>query len=284
MNPEERFVDAGIEVGIEFPVILVGQVGRFASPGRLQVVDDFVFVGIDIFAVFPLLLFTEYNGYGQEAAILLQQRLDALLFEELLVLIVDIQHNIGTAFALVDVGHLVGRRTVAAPHDTFCPLFIGQGANLNLLRNHEGGVEAQAEVADDGVGIVFIFLQKLFSTRKGNLVDIFVYLFGRHAYTVVGDGKRAGLLVDRNRYVHRTQLAFEVAKRCQSLQFLRSIDGIRYQLSQKYFVIAVQKLFDNGEDVVGCNPDSTFLHGYMVFIVTIFHSKFFQKKCQTQKV
>lgn len=41
-------------------------------------------------------------------------------------------------------------------------------------------------MADDGVGIVFIFLKEVIGARESYLVNILVYFFSRKTYTMVG--------------------------------------------------------------------------------------------------
>ena len=75
------------------------------------------------------------------------------------------------------------------------------------------------------------------------------------------------LLVERHAYRHIAQLALEVATIGQRLQLLGSIDGVRDHLAQKDFMITVEKLFDNGEYVLGCNPDVSFLHSFQSLLL-----------------
>ena len=40
-------------------------------------------------------------------------------------------------------------------------------------------------MSDDGRGVVLILLDELFCARKGNLIDVFINLLGRHTNTSV---------------------------------------------------------------------------------------------------
>lgn len=64
MNREERLFTYGIEFVVELLVLLGGDLGGFYGPQRGDVVDDVVLVGIDVFAVFPLLHLAESDGNG----------------------------------------------------------------------------------------------------------------------------------------------------------------------------------------------------------------------------
>ena len=93
MNPEQRFVGHRIQILIEFLIIFICHIGRLTNPCRLDIVDDIVFVGIDIFAVFPFLLLSECDGNWQVTAVLSQQAVDLVFVQEIFVLVVNIQRS-----------------------------------------------------------------------------------------------------------------------------------------------------------------------------------------------
>ena len=125
-------------------------------------------------------------------------------------------------------------------------------------------------MADDVVGIVLVLLQEVAHAREGDLVDVLVDLLLGHADTVVADGDRAlvGIEVDADGQV--AQLVLVLALRCQGLHLLRGVDGVAHHLAEENLVIAVEKLFDDGEDVLGRNPDVTFLHVIYFFMILPF--------------
>ena len=258
VNPEQRLVGHGIEVTIEGFVVFVLQFAGLACPERSRFVDDVVFSGFYLFAVFPFLLLAESYGHGQEAAVLLQQRRDAGFFEELLAIIVDVEDNIGTAVGLVAILDSKLRTAVASPFHSLCTFLARLGDDFYLLGNHESRVEAQTEVADDGVRVVLVLLEEVVGARESYLIDVFVDFFGGQTNTAVGHGNGVLAQADTDRQV--AQLAFVLTNGGKSLQFLRSINGVGHQFAQEYFVVTVQKLFNDGEDVFGRYPNVTFLH------------------------
>ena len=86
---------------IELEIVLVGEVGGLAGPERLGGVDHVVLVGVDIFAILPLLDLAADDGHGQEPAVFLQQGVDARLLQELLVVVVDVEDDVRSAVGLV---------------------------------------------------------------------------------------------------------------------------------------------------------------------------------------
>ena len=136
VDPEERLLAHRIEVLVELLIVLLLQLRRFADPGRGGVVDDVVLVGIHIFTILPLLLLAESDRNRKEAAILLQQPLQLLLVQEVLVLIVDVEDDVGASVGLLGLLHGVLRCTVAAPlHGR--SILVRLGDDLHLLRYHE---------------------------------------------------------------------------------------------------------------------------------------------------
>ena len=125
-------------------------------------------------------------------------------------------------------------------------------------------------MADDGVGVVLVFVQKVGHTREGYLVDVFVYLFLRHTHTAVAEGQRAFLRV----YLHVdgqvAQLALEVALGGQRLQLLGGVHGVGYHLTEKNLMVRVQKLLDYREYVLCRYTYVSFLHNLLVLYCCLF--------------
>ncbi len=116
------------------------------------------------------------------------------------------------------------------------------------------------------VGVVLVFVKKVVRTRKGYLVYIFVYLFGCHAYATVAYDECAFFLVNNHPYRQVAKFSLEVALHGIRLQFLRCVNRIRDYLTQENLVVAVKKLFDDGEYVFGCYPNFTFCHISVIFV------------------
>ena len=264
VNPEQGLVGHRVEVAVERAVVLVLQFAGCARPEGVGVVDDVVLVGLHLLALLPLLLLAEGDGDGEEAAVFAQQPFEAALLKEFLAVVVDVQHDVGAALGAVGLRQRKLRRAVARPLHRLRPLLIREGDDVHRLRHHEGAVEAQSEVADDGVGVVLVFLQEVIGAREGNLVDVLVNLLLGHAHAVVADGDGALLLVEGDADGQVAQLAVEVALQLHGLQLLRGIDGVRHHLAQENLMVGIEELFDDGEDVLCRNPDVTFLHDVMV--------------------
>ena len=115
-------------------------------------------------------------------------------------------------------------------------------------------------MADDGVGIVLVLLQEVVGAGESYLVDVLLNLLGCHADAVVAHGDGLGILVDADAHLQLAHLTLEVAFAGEGLQLLGGINGVAYDFANEDFVVAIEKLFDDGEDILGCNPDVTLFH------------------------
>ena len=211
VNPEERFILHGIEIAIEIAIILISQGRRRLCPERVSVVDHVVLSGVHLLSIFPLLLLAKGNGDGEEAAVFVEQSLDATLFEEFLVFLVNVQHDVRTAFRLFGWFECEFGSAVATPFHSFRTFAVALGHDVYATRHHKRRIEAQTEVANDGGRIVFVFFEEVSSSRESDLVDIAVNLFCRHTNTLVADGECASFFVNVHRHFHVCGVAIEFA-------------------------------------------------------------------------
>ena len=119
-------------------------------------------------------------------------------------------------------------------------------------------------MANDSVGCVLVFIEEVSDTRESYLVDIFVNFTRRHSDTSVADGERSLFCVETNADCEVTQIIGEIAFFFQRFHLLCSINGVAYHLAEKNFMVGIEKLFYDGEDVLCSNPDVTFLHNLIV--------------------
>ena len=119
-------------------------------------------------------------------------------------------------------------------------------------------------MADYCIIALFVFRQELFSAWKRYLIYVFIHVLLSHSNAGVANGK--GLVVLVNGYFDCKIIDFtaEIAMRGQCAKLLSCIDGIWNELAKKYLVVAVKKLFNYGENVVGCYPNFTFCHNCYV--------------------
>ena len=259
----------GLNGVIEFDIVFILQVGRGSCPQRFHIVDHLIGVGVHVFAIFPLLLLAKNNRHRHKAAIFIEQRSDTVFVQIFLFVVVDIHHDVGAAFSLIALFHVIFRRAVAGPFHCLSTLLIRKGVNFHLFRHHKSRVETQAKMADNGISIVFKLIEKIFCTGKSDLIDIFFNFFGSHTNTVVAHGKRSGFGVELYGHLQVVGFALKFACISECFEFLRSIYSIRYDFTKKDFVVAIKKLFNDGENVAGGYPDTSFCHNYIEFFMLI---------------
>ena len=162
MDVEQRVFLHRVEIPVELHIVLFLQFGRFAGPQRLDLVDDVVLVGVDIFAVLPFLFLAEDDWNRHELAVLVQKLLDLTLRAVVLGgLVVKVKCDDGASLTLVARPHLELRVALAAPDHALSAFFPGKRLNRHLLRDHKRGIESQSEVADDV--LVLVLLKELSS-------------------------------------------------------------------------------------------------------------------------
>lgn len=109
----------------------------------------------------------------------------------------DVRADTGFAAGVHGVGH-IGQAVPAYGRFVF---LIRLGLDGDMLGQHEGGIEADAEMADDGIlaGLV-VLIDEVRRAGEGDLVDIFVDIVRTHADAVVADDHALCFKVERDGY------------------------------------------------------------------------------------
>ena len=186
------------------------------------------------------------------------------------------EHDIGAMGYLFGIFYREFRASVAAPTYCLCPVAIAFGYYFNLFRHHEGRVEAQTEVSYDGFSLVFVLVQEVCNTRKGYLVDVFVYLFCRHTYAIIAYGECSGFFVETYTNLQIVGFAFKLACCSKRAQLLCCIDSVRYQLAKEDVVVGIEEFLNDREYVLCRYTYFTFLHNlyfYLLISICLYHYK-----------
>ena len=131
--PEHGIFFSRTQFMIKLEIILVREFRRLLCPERFRGIDNIVFVGVHIFAVFPFLDFPADDRNRQEPAIFLKQSVYASLFQKLLVVIVYIKNDIGSSRCFLCFLHFEFRTPVACPFHSFCTFFVRKRADNYFL-------------------------------------------------------------------------------------------------------------------------------------------------------
>ena len=113
-------------------------------------------------------------------------------------------------------------------------------------------------MANDGCGVVFVFVDKLLGARESDLVDVFVHLLGSHTDTMVLHGEGLLVLINNYAYAHIAEFAFSITNRGQCFELLSGVHRVGYELAKENLVIRIEKFLDDRENVLGCYSNVTF--------------------------
>lgn len=120
-------------------------------------------------------------------------------------------------------------------------------------------------MADDGSGIVLVLIQKFLGAGEGNLVDVFIDVLGGHSYAMIGNSESAFFLINSDTDIELPQLSLKFSEGRESAYLLSGINSIADKLTQEDLMIAIEKFFDYGENILGRNPDFTCLHDIYLY-------------------
>ena len=161
VNPEQWFILHRVEGAVETLVVFIFERTWSLCPQRFYVVYHVVFLCFYLLTILPFCLFAKGYRYRQELAIFVQQSFYASFFQELLAVVVDIKDYIRTSVCLLCLFEFKFRTTIAAPLHGCSTFFIALSNYFHLLANHESRVEAKAEVTDNRVRCILIFLEEV---------------------------------------------------------------------------------------------------------------------------
>ena len=224
VDVEQRLVEAvWVQFAVEFVVVLILELGGVLFPQRLGVVDDpwdlnLLFLLL-AFGLLPFFLVAETYRHRQELAVFFQQVQDPDLIQELFCVIRDVQDDIRAALRLFPLFKREFGVAVALP--VHCgSILIGFCEYLHTVRHHEGGIESEAEMADQlGRVSLLVFVQELAGSGKCYVVDVALHLVGGHADALVGDDEQLFLLIKTDFNGGVADLPLDLAHGGQCLEF-----------------------------------------------------------------
>ena len=249
VHPEQR-VGVIVELlAVELLVLLVAAIGGVLLPKRGSLVDQLL-----LFAV------VEVDLHGHEGAVFFQDGLQGIGGKVGFLVLHEVHGDLGAPFGTGAGLHFVGACLGAFPQHGGS-VGVGLGLHGDLIRHHEHGIEAQAEVADDAASsLSLVFGDEVHSPGQGDVVDVFLYLGFRHTDAVVGDGDGAGFLVYP--YVDAVgSLAFRrLTQGDQPFMLGDRIAGIGQHLTEVDVLLGIQPFFDDGKKMLGIHRQCTVCH------------------------
>ena len=194
---------------VEFAVLLFGHLALGACPDGLHGVEDLLLGGLDLAGPLDLLAVHTFGHFTtgdvhhhrvlDVIGVLLDDGADLPLVQVALELVLQVQHDLGPALLAAAFLDRVGAVTGGFPEAPLlcrAPLAGRQG---HPVGDHEGGIEADAELADQfrvvGGSLVLQGLHEGLGAGAGDGADVLLDLGLAHADAVVADGQGAGFLI-----------------------------------------------------------------------------------------
>jgi hypothetical protein len=182
-------------------------------------------------------------------------------FEKLVLAFAQVQHDLGAVALAPDAFQGVAAAAVGLPVHALVFRRAGlAGSQHDLLRNHEGGVEADTELADEPS--VFLVLsgqgvEELAGTGAGDGPDIRHYLVAVHADAIVVDGDGTRLLVHGYPDLALVLVLDQrlVGQRLEA-QPVDGIRGIGDQFAQEDLALAVERMDHQVQDLLHLGLES----------------------------
>ena len=103
VNPEQRLILHWIKLAVELFIVLILQGRRCLGPQRLNIVDDIVFIGLHLLAVFPFSLLAEGDGHGHELAVFVEQSLNLVMLQVFLAVVGNVEDDVRSTVILLSV-------------------------------------------------------------------------------------------------------------------------------------------------------------------------------------
>ena len=189
---------------------------------------------------------------------------DAAGLQKLGLVLAQMQGDFGAAFSLLGSGH--GEFTFAVRHPANGRILTGLARqHLDLVGHDERRVKADPELADE-LAVFFLVAaelgQKLAGSRTRDGAEVVAHVLLVHAHAVVGNGERAGVLVD-------CQGHFEVGNVAQLLgrlyrqkpELLAGIRSIGDQLAKKDLLVGIHGVNHQLQQLAGFRLKAVGLRG-----------------------
>ena len=247
------------QLGVELVVLFVRDVALLALPERhhgvdgLHLLDGLVLGLLRVAALFDLLLGQQHaDGVADVVGVLLHERVQAVGFQVLAVLLLvrvglDVHDDVGADGLLAAFGDRIAVRAGGLPLIGLLRTVLLR-ADGDAVGDHERGVEAHAELADDvDIGVLLVLflglLAELVGTRRRDDTEVVFKLFAAHADAVIRDRQRAVLLVDRHRDGKIAAVHADLVVRQRDVtELVDSVAGVGNDLAQEDLLVRVNRV------------------------------------------
>ena len=269
-----------VQLVVEFYIIFLSQIAWRNRPRRVGIIYDIIYLNFLRFCTFcsafrqrQLLFFgPEFNWDLVEFVILCQKLTDFEFFQKLGRIFCNMKDNLCPSFRFFCIFQRIFRASVTDPTYGFCIIFIRFSQDFHFFCHHKSRIKSETKMPDNA-GIfsrILIFLQKLFCSRKRDLVDIFFNLFAGHPNSLIFDSQRFRIFINFHfdDWVAIFHLCFTYCG--EVFQFGCRICRVRNQLTKKNLVVAVKKLFNQWKNILHRYINTSCCHIYIIFCLQNF--------------
>jgi len=182
---------------VELDVVLVADLVLGPCPQRGGLVDGIVSGRLT--RIVPALFRRHEDRQADVIGVLADDRAQPVAVEQILLTVPEVEHDRGAPGRSLRRLQRVLAPPVRGPPDALVRGQAGPaGSQLHLVRHDEGGVEAHAELADEGGVLALVAgqrLEELAGARLGDGADVLDHFRAAHADAVIGDRDRSRVLV-----------------------------------------------------------------------------------------
>ena len=175
--------------------------------------------------------------------------LDAEAAREFFFIIFQVNHHLGAAQIFLDCLQRIIRPASRRPFDRLVFGPIRARNNIHLLRHHKSRIEADAELPDDGGGVIRLVrhcLDEGFRPRLGNRAQAGDNLIVIHADAGIADRQRLRRFIQLDAYLQiRLRIHHIVVRQHFKLQPIQRVRRVGNQLAQEDLLLGIQRMDEN---------------------------------------
>ena len=208
----------------------------------------------------------EANGHGDMVGIGLDDVAQTAGLEEFLGVVAHVQDDAGAADVGVGFGNGEAALAVRLPHPGLALAGLAAG-DLDKIGDHEGGVEADAELPDQRHVLARVaaeLFEEGAGAGAGDGAQILDQILAVHADAVVGDGDGRGVLVDGDRDLEGAAVGGEIGLgQGRVAEPVAGVGGIGDQLPQEDLLVRIDRVDHQVEDAphLGLELQCILAHG-----------------------
>ena len=257
MQPVQRLGEIVREVLVEGLVVVLGEFGLRPRPQGRGLVDRLHALALSLLHA---------DGEGDVIGVLVNDGAQAPDVEELVGVLAQVQHDLGAAFGLLDGLDLVLAVAPGTPaHAMLASQARPAGGQRHFVGHEEGGIEANAELADQVcilLGIAGEALEELPRAGLGDGADMLDDFLAAHADAIVAHGDGARVLVHVDEHVQiGVALVQAVVGGGREAQLVGGVRGVGNQLAQEDFLVRIQGVDHQVQQLPNLGLECPFLGG-----------------------